>query len=378
MTTEHRGGPVIETVVQVALLALLAFACARILSPFANLLLWALILAVTLNPLNRRLAGAVGGSRGRAATLLVVAVLALIGTPTVLLTTSLAGDVVSGYRAFEAGTLAVPPPRDAVAGWPVVGPELHAAWTEAAADFSDFLDEHREQLRSITRWAMGAAGSSVATLLFFTGAFIIAGVMMAYADSGTGALQRLCCRAAGEERGMRLHALTVATTRSVAAGVVGVAFIQAVLFGVGFLLADVPAAGLLALAALILGIVQIPAIIFTLPAIAWLWVGSDHGTVANTVFTIYFFLAGLADNVLKPLLLGRGVDAPMPVILLGALGGMVSSGLMGLFTGAVLLAMGYQLLMAWVDRGVPGSTAQPQHEPEPEPEPAAGTGQDGA
>jgi predicted PurR-regulated permease PerM len=374
MTTEHRGGPVIETVVQVALLALLAFACARILSPFAHLLLWALILAVTLNPLNRRLAGAVGGSRGRAATLLVLAVLALIGTPTVLLTISLAGDVVAGYHAFEAGNLAVPPPRDAVAAWPVIGPELHAAWTEAAADFSDFLAEHREQLRSITRWAMGAAGSSVATLLFFTGAFIIAGVMMAYADSGTSALQRLCCRAAGEERGTRLHTLAVGTTRSVAAGVVGVAFIQAVLFGVGFLLADVPAAGLLALAALILGIVQIPAIIFTLPAIAWLWVGSDHGTVANTVFTVYFFLAGLADNVLKPLLLGRGVDAPMPVILLGALGGMVSSGLMGLFTGAVLLAMGYQLLMAWVDRGVPGSTAHPQ----PEPEPEAGTGQDGA
>ena len=162
MTTEHRGGPVIETVVQVALLALLAYACAYILSPFANLLLWALILAVTLNPLNRRLAGAIGGGRGRAATLLVLAILALIGTPTVLLTISLAGDVVDGYRAFEAGTLAVPAPRDAVAGWPVIGPELHAAWTEAAADFSDFFAEHREQLRSIARWAMGAAGSSVA------------------------------------------------------------------------------------------------------------------------------------------------------------------------------------------------------------------------
>lgn len=369
MTTEHRGGPVIETVVQVVLLALLAYACAHILSPFANLLLWALILAVTLNPVNRRLADALGGRRGRAATLLVLAILALIGTPTVLLTTSLAADAVSAYRAFEQGTLAVPPPQDAVAGWPMVGPPLHAAWTEAAANFSTFLAEHREQLRSIARWTMGAAGSSVATLLFFTGAFIIAGVMMAYADSGTGALRRLCCRAAGEARGKQLHTLAVATTRSVAAGVVGVAFIQAVLFGVGFLLADVPAAGLLALAALVLGIVQIPALIFTVPAIAWLWLGSDHGTIANTVFTVYFLLAGLADNVLKPMLLGRGVDAPMPVILLGALGGMVSSGLMGLFTGAVLLAMGYQLLMAWVDRITPAAAG---------PGPGEAAGQEGA
>ncbi|HKK22898.1 MAG TPA: AI-2E family transporter [Pseudohaliea sp.] len=350
MTGEQRSGSVIETVVQVTLLGLLALACAHIVSPFASLLLWALILAVTLNPLNDRLAGVLGGRRGRAAALLVVLILALVGTPTVLLTTSLASDVVTGFRAFEAGTLSVPTPNDSVAGWPVIGPQLHAAWTEAAADSTTFIAEHRQQLRSIARWAMGAAGSSVATLLFFTGAFIIAGVMMAYAESGTGALERLVRRAAGEERGQRLHTLSVATTRSVAAGVVGVAFIQAVLFGAGFLLAGIPAAGLLALAALILGIVQLPALVFTLPAIAWLWVGSDHGTVANVAFTVYFLAAGLADNILKPLLLGRGVDAPMPVILLGAIGGMVSSGLMGLFTGAVLLATGYQLLMAWVDR----------------------------
>ena len=359
MATEQRSDPVVERVVQLVLFGLLALACAHILAPFANLLLWALILAVTLNPLNKRLAAALGGGPGRAAFLLVLLILAIIGMPTVLLTSSLAGDVVGLFRAFEAGTLTVPPPRDAVAGWPVIGPELHAAWTEAAADFTHFIAEHRQQLRSIALWAMGAAGSSAATLLFFTGAFIIAGVMMAYAKRGTGALERLVRRAAGEERGQRLHSLAVATTRSVAAGVVGVAFIQAVLFGAGFLLAGIPAAGLLALAALVLGIVQIPAIIITLPAIGWVWVAGDFGTVAAIGLTLYFFAAGLADNILKPMLLGRGVDAPMPVILLGALGGMVSSGLMGLFTGAVLLATGYQLLMAWVDR-VPADAGDEQ------------------
>ncbi|WP_144244456.1 AI-2E family transporter, partial [Pseudohaliea rubra] len=198
MAMEQRSGPVLETVVQLALLGLLVFACVHIISPFASLLLWALILAVTLNPLNCRLAAVLGGSRGRAATVLVLLILAIIGTPTVLLTSSLAGDVVGLFRAFEAGTLTVPPPNDSVADWPVLGPELYAAWSEAAADFTQFIAEHRQQLRSITRWAMGAAGSSMATLLFFTGAFIIAGVMMAYAESGTGALGRLVRRAAGE------------------------------------------------------------------------------------------------------------------------------------------------------------------------------------
>ncbi|KGE03039.1 putative membrane protein [Pseudohaliea rubra DSM 19751] len=151
----------------------------------------------------------------------------------------------------------------------------------------------------------------------------------------------------------------MATTRSVAAGVIGVAFIQAVLFGAGFILAGIPWPGFLALVVLVIGIIQLPAIVVTLPAIGWVWVAGDTSAAAATALTVYFFSAGLADNILKPLLLGRGVDAPMPVILLGALGGMVTSGLMGLFTGAVLLAMGYQLLMGWVDRAPADAGREP-------------------
>jgi predicted PurR-regulated permease PerM len=130
--------------------------------------------------------------------------------------------------------------------------------------------------------------------------------------------------------------------------VLGVALIQAILLGVGFMLAGVPAAGLLALIVLLLAIMQLPATLVSLPVILWLWNSGDGGTVMNVIWTVYFVLAGLADNVLKPMLLGRGVDAPMPVILIGALGGMVSSGFIGLFTGAVILAVGYQIFMQWV------------------------------
>ena len=150
-------------------------------------------------------------------------------------------------------------------------------------------------------------------------------------------------------RGPRLQKLATATVRSVAAGVIGVAFIQAILLGMGFMFAGIPAAGVLALLVMFLGILQVPALIVTLPAIAWLWVSGDGSTTSNIVWTIYLGVAGMADNVLKPLLLGRGVDAPMPVILIGALGGMVTGGIIGLFVGGVLLAVGYQLFMEWVD-----------------------------
>lgn len=110
----------------------------------------------------------------------------------------------------------------------------------------------------------------------------------------------------------------------------------------------IPGAGLLALAVLLLGIMQLPVTLITLPVIAYVFATEGASTV-TIVFSVYVFVAGLVDNVLKPLLLGRGVDVPMPVVLIGALGGMVTSGIIGLFIGPVVLAVGYQLFWQWVE-----------------------------
>ena len=174
--------------------------------------------------------------------------------------------------------------------------------------------------------------------------------MMAYGQSGSEVMLKIIRRLSGSEKGGQLHILSTATIRSVSMGVVGVAFIQALLLGIGFIWADIPAAGLLAIIILVLGIAQIPATLITIPVIAFLWWSGDS-TLSNIFFTIFFVVAGLADNVLKPLFLGRGVEAPMPIILLGALGGMVTAGLVGLFVGGVLLALGYVIFMDWVATG---------------------------
>ncbi|HWM29845.1 MAG TPA: AI-2E family transporter, partial [Woeseiaceae bacterium] len=196
-------------------------------------------------------------------------------------------------------------------------------------------------------------------VLLFLGSLIVAGIMMAYAESGSRAMQRICSRLTDAARGPRLQKLATATVRSVAAGVIGVAFIQSILLGMGFLLAGIPAAGVLALIVMLIGILQIPALIISLPAVVYLWWSGDGSTTSNIVFTIYLLVAGMADNVLKPLLLGRGVDAPMLVILIGALGGMVTGGIIGLFVGGVLLAVSYQLFMEWVDSSETGLSAEP-------------------
>jgi predicted PurR-regulated permease PerM len=147
---------------------------------------------------------------------------------------------------------------------------------------------------------------------------------------------------------LELAQLSTATIRSVAQGVIGVALIQAVLLGIGLVWSGIPAAGLLVIAVLLLGIAQLPAVIISLPVIAYVWIAGDHSALASILITIYLFIAGMADNFLKPFLLGRGVDVPMPVVLLGALGGMVWASIIGMFVGAVFLSLGYQLFMAWV------------------------------
>ncbi|MGJ0483179.1 MAG: AI-2E family transporter, partial [Methylomicrobium sp.] len=178
---------------------------------------------------------------------------------------------------------------------------------------------------------------------------VLAGIWMAYGSSGHAAAKAIAKRMAGDEEGEALVTLSTATIRAVAQGVIGIACIQALLLGAGFIMVGIPAAGIWALLVLLLGIMQIPPLLVSLGTIIYVFSTNDSTTVA-VMFAIYTLVAGSADNILKPLMLGRGVDAPMPVILLGALGGMATGGIIGLFLGSVMLALGYQLFMVWVYR----------------------------
>ena len=338
-----------ETLIRVGLIGLLVFLSLRVFAPFASLMLWGLILAVALEPLHGRLAARMGGRQGLAATVLVVAGLLLIGVPTVMLGSSFASHAQDAYEALDQGALTIPPPSPRVAQWPIVGDRVYQAWNSAATNLPAFVGDHQNQLKDFARRGLATAASTAVAVLLFLASMVVAAIMMAYAKAGNDAMQRIFVRLSGPARGPRMQKLATATVRSVAAGVIGVAFIQAILLGMGFLLAGIPAAGVLAFVVLFVGILQIPAILVSVPAVAWLWLSGDGSTTSNALWTVYLLLAGMSDNVLKPLMLGRGVDAPMVVILIGALGGMVTGGFIGLFVGGVVLAVTYQLFMEWVD-----------------------------
>ena len=336
-----------EILIRVGIIIVLAWFSMRVLSPFVGLVLWGLILAVTLYPMHQRLAAKMGSRQGWAATFIVLLGLALIGIPTAMLGSSFAGHIHEVITAVQNDTFQVPPPPASVADWPLIGEKLHEAWALAAHDLPAALKDAEPQLASFSRTLLATVASTAGGVFQFLGSLIIAGIMMAYGQEGASAMSRIICRFAGKKDGPELYNLSTATIRSVSMGVVGVAFIQALLLGLGFMAAGIPAAGVLAIVVLLLGILQLPAVIISLPVIAYIWWTGDS-TMMNIVFSVYLIVAGMADNVLKPLLLGRGVDAPMPIILLGALGGMVSAGLIGLFVGAVILALGYVIFMAWV------------------------------
>ena len=339
----------VDNLIRLALVVVVFVLCLRIFNPFINLMLWALILGVTLDPLNDKLAARLGTSPGKAATLMVIIGVLLLLVPSVVLGTMLLQETGAILDAHRAGTLSIRGPADNVAEWPVIGERVYTAWSAAAEDLTSFIEANRDTVASVVSGAASTARSILGDLFVLIGALIVAGIMMAYGEGGSTAMQRIMSRIAGEDHGPEIHDLSVKTTRSVAVGVLGVAAIQALVFGIGLVLAGIPLAGALTLVALLLAIMQLPGLLLGLPVIIWMWQAGDGGTVMNVVWTIYILAAGLLDNFLKPLLLGRGVDVPMPVVLLGALGGLVSAGFIGLLIGAVVLSVGYQIFMKWVD-----------------------------
>jgi predicted PurR-regulated permease PerM len=345
---ERLAARLLDVLILAGLILALALLCYQVFSPFLVLMVWAVILAVTLYPLHRRLAARMGGREGWAATVITLLGVTLIVWPTGMLLSSMGDSVLQLIRDVQQNTLEIPPPRESVAAWPLVGPKVYAFWDRAHDDLPGLVKSMQPKIGDLAKSAVAMVASIAGGILKFVAAFIVAGILMAFGESGARACRSIFARVVGVERGERFTALSVATIRAVAQGVIGIAFVQALAVGLCLLLARVPLAGVLSGLVLVLGIAQVPALLVTLPAIAYLWAGGNHGTVEAAVYSVLLFIAGMADNVLKPLMLGRGVDAPMPVILLGALGGMATAGILGLFVGATLLALGYQIFMGWV------------------------------
>jgi len=336
-----------DTLIRAAMVAALVAACYEVFRPFLSLVVWSVILAINFYPLQRMLARRMGGKDGRAATVIVLLTFLILGVPIYMLGLSLTESAESALEWVKDGSFHIPPPAESVATWPLVGDKLYGFWQQAATDLSGLAQKLAPQLKDVSLVMLGKLAGFGLGLMMFLVAVIIAGVIMAFGENGASSTLQIADRVFGIGQGEKVKRLCTATIRAVAQGVIGIAFIQMLLVGIGFVMMGIPGAGFLALMVLVLAIVQLPATLVTLPVIAFVFF-TQGATLATIAFAIYIFVAGLVDNVLKPLLLGRGVDVPMAVVLIGSIGGMATTGILGLFIGPVVLAVGYQLFWRWV------------------------------
>jgi predicted PurR-regulated permease PerM len=340
--------PLIDTILRIVVLFLLIAWCIGIILPFLEPVIWGAIIAVTLHPFFARVKRWIGNRNMLAGVLLTLLILVILLLPTALLVKSLVEGIQSLATQFKEQTLVIPAPDPSVAGWPLIGKPISEIWLLASQGLESAITTYREPLSKLGMTIIGPLGGFGRGILMFFVSVIIAGAFLVKGDASAAFVRKLVHRLAGE-RSDEMLPVTGATIRNVAKGILGVAFFQFLTAGTVFVLADVPLPGLWAFAVLVFAILQLPSVIVILPVIIYLF--SANELLPAVLWTIALLAIGLSDNVLKPLLMGQHSPVPMLVIFLGAIGGFIFSGLIGLFTGAIVLSVGYNLMVHWMGEG---------------------------
>ncbi len=335
----------VELAVRLGALALLLYWAVALVRPFVSIMIWSVVIAVALDPAYEWVARRLGGRRRlAAAAITVVGLLAVIG-PATWLALGLIESIRLISAKLDLSTLSLPPPSLAVKSWPLIGQQIYDFWELAATNLKAALAQIAPQLKPVgTALLRTAADTGTATLKFFA-AIVVAGFLLPAAPALAAASRRLARRIAAS-RGEHFVELAGATIRTVARGVIGISALQALLAGAGLVVAGVPGTSLITSAVLILGIIQIGPTVVLLPVVIWSWFAMEP--LSALLFTAYMVPVNLIDNILRPVVMGRGLRVPLPVILIGLVGGTLAYGITGLFLGPIVLSVIWELGAAWI------------------------------
>jgi predicted PurR-regulated permease PerM len=340
---DHVSGN-IESLIKTALIFLIIYACFLIFKPFLIPVVWAIIIAVVVYPIHLKLMKIMRNKSSLSAAVISLLLLAILIVPTIIFLDLLIESMQELSAQLEDGKFSIPPPPDSVADWPVVGKSVKEAWLFFSDNLTAALEHFKPQILSIGEWLLSAISGLVGGVFIFILSIIIAGVFLAKSNEGYKLATNVFEKLVGV-KGKEMVDNSRKTISSVVNGVIGTALIQTTIISIGFYVADVPGAPILSIIVLFLAIVQIPVILIVLPVIIYMFTIMS-GTGA-TLLAIWSILGGISDNIFKPMLLGRGMEIPMLIILIGSIGGMMLTGITGLFIGAVILALGYQLFQIW-------------------------------
>jgi predicted PurR-regulated permease PerM len=336
---------IIHLTLQLLALALLLFWCFDILAPFFNPIIWAAILAVTLYPFHKRLKRRLKGRGVLAAILITVVIFGLVIFLGSWLGLKTGSEIKTEISNYQEGKIKIPPAPVTVKEWPVIGHKAYEIWSELADGMSVITQKYPEEVRAIGSYGLSLLATTGMGLFIFAIAILLSGVFLAYAEASAVFARAVFNRLINSSK-FDMASLVAITIRNVVKGILGVAVIQSVFAGIGFALAGIPYAGIWTILCMILAIIQIGIFPVVLGVLIYIWT-KDHSTTA-VLLTIWLIPVGFIDNILKPLLMGKGAPAPMLIIFLGSLGGFMYSGFIGLFTGAVVLSLGYRLFDVWL------------------------------
>jgi predicted PurR-regulated permease PerM len=335
-----------EIFIRLTLLAAMGISCILLLRPFLNLIICGIIISIGIYPAYLRLTKALHGRETLAAILCSSLLLLMAILPAALLAGTLADGIKELTRQLQTGRLDLPPPPPSLEKLPVIGARLEDFWTLCSTNLSEVFIRFRPQLQERLPGLLAASASIGGAILQFIAAIVLAGYLLATSRTNEQFAERIFGRIFAKQ-GPEFKDLVSATIRTVTNGILGVAVIQSVFAGLGFWIAGLPGAGLWGLIFLVGAVLQVGALVL-IPAV--LYAFAAFSTTRAVIFLVWCIIVGLMDNVLKPILLGRGGKVPMIVVLLGVLGGFIAmNSIIGLFVGAIVLSVGYKLFMAWLD-----------------------------
>ena len=350
------GDDVIQLVIRLGLLAFLIYWTFILIRPFVPILAWSIVLAVALYPVFNFLSRLLGGRPKLAATILTLINLAIVVGPAAWLGLSALNGVKEFAGNLGAGNLVIPSPPEIVNTWPLIGPNLYEFWNQASGNIRAAVREVAPYLKPLAGVLLALAGNAGVGMLKFILSVALAGFLFPYGSQLVDAGKHFLYRIVPEQSEHFLE-LAGATIRAVSQGVIGVAIIQSLLAGIGFKLAGISSAGLLAFAVMILSIIQVGAAIVLVPVIIWIWTDKDFTTAL--LLTVLLGFVGVLDNILKPLVMKRGLTTPTLVIFVGVIGGTLAHGLVGLFIGPIILSLAWELTVAWIRSDRAGTASLP-------------------
>jgi len=355
MHQEHVSRAV-EIFIRIVLMSIVAVSCFLIVKPFIPFIAWAIIISIATFPAYELLRKLLGGRQVSAAVVYSLILLAALIIPIVLMTGTLVDGIQSLATQLNAGTLAVPPPPESVESWPLIGKPLTSIWMLASTNLADAVRKFAPQIQAFVPKLLSTSAAVGMTALQFVLSILLAGFILSNSANNAKFARLIFVRIFGDTA-EEFEELTAATIRSVTNGVVGVALIQTVFASIGFVVVGLPGAGLWSAIFLVAAVLQ-AGFLALIPAVAYAF--AITSTKAAVIFLIWCMFVGAMDNVLKPLLLGRGSKVPIGVIFVGVIGGFMTMGIIGLFIGAIVLSVGYKLFQAWVqgDVKVPSAASE--------------------